>query len=75
MKMLFYKKNVLLFIFLFSSLLTEAQLLDSIKKSVKKKPGFDFWLEGRNAFVSSRKAEMRSIKVAASFNKTLFRLG
>jgi hypothetical protein len=62
-------------VFIFLSLVTapaSAQLLDSIQKSVRKKPKFDFWLESRNSFVSSRRAEMRGIKVAAAFNKNFY---
>ncbi len=62
---------ILLFLVL-ASIQTKAQLIDSIQKSIKKKAHFDFWLETRKSFISSRTAEFRGVKVAAAFNRNFY---
>jgi hypothetical protein len=50
---------------------TEAQLFDSIKYFVSKKPTIDFRLDSRNNFISSRKASTFGIKLGFDYNSRL----
>jgi hypothetical protein len=53
---------------------SSAQLGDSLKKILRVKPTFDFRLDSRNNFISSRKASTYGIKLGFDFDSRL-RLG
>ena len=65
----------LLFVLLFLlPLLSEAQLYDSLRSSLKMKRTIHFKFDSRNSFISSRRAQIWGVKLGADFGKKL-RLG
>ncbi len=60
-------------LFFFSSGI-KAQLIDSLKSSLQKKPGLDFNIETRNSFLLNDTVKFRGVKLGVSLGKK-FRVG
>lgn len=56
---------------LLSPVQANAQLLDSLRSSVKKKTRIDFRLDSRNTFITNRNTQVFGIKLGVSFGKQL----
>lgn len=75
-KAAYFVKPLLILIFSFIGLETKAQLFDSIKTDLKKKPVFHYKLDSRSAFIGNRNANVWGIKIGIGFNKRIrFGLG
>jgi hypothetical protein len=73
---LYKKKSLLLILFLCSTSFVKAQLFDSIKADLKKKPTFHYKFDSRSAFIGNRNANVWGIKFGIGFNRRIrFGLG
>lgn len=70
------KKHLLLILLVVQSFIGKAQLFDSIRFDLKKKPTFHYKLDSRSAFIGNRNANVWGIKVGIGYNKRVrFGLG
>ena len=63
-------KRIITFLFLivFLSVNSQAQILDSIKLALKSKPKINIKGDNRNSFISSRRARINGIKLMLEYN-------
>jgi hypothetical protein len=70
------KRLILLFCLLCNAYVGKAQLFDSIRADLKKKPAFHYKFDSRSAFIGNRNANVWGIKFGIGFNKRIrFGLG
>ena len=69
-----FSLSFLLPLFCCFTLVANAQLYDSLRESLKKKPSIHFKFDSRNSFISSRRAQIWGVKLGADYGKKL-RLG
>lgn len=64
-------KLLCVFIFLFISIVSKAQFLDTIKSITHKKPSIDARLESRHSFITNYRAKISGVRLGAVFQKKM----